>query len=165
VRLKFCLLVVQGCIDPWHLAAHVFYGFSLLNIVDGSRFIFFVGAVSVPMVSFTTPTLHRWWSGHLFLHFSLPGLPKGWLSLRVVSEKGRLVSLQPLLFPELLLIIPSLSKSRTFSLLFIQAFYPSYCFFYSLGTIILDFVTNGRWQSTQIYLSLDNLFFDERNIL
>jgi hypothetical protein len=108
---------------------------------------------------------HRWQFGHLFIHFSLSGLPKGWLSLRTISEKGRLVSLQPLLFPELLLIIPSLPKSRAFPLLFIQAFFPSYCFFHSLGIIILDLVTNGRWQFTQISLNLDNLIFDEWNIL
>jgi hypothetical protein len=133
--------------------------------VDGSHFIFYVGVVLVPMVSFTSPTLHRWRSGHLFIHFNLPGLPKGWLSLRTVSEKGRLVSLQPLLFPELLLIIPSLLKSRPFSLLFIQAFFPSYCFFHILGIIILNLVTNGKWKSTQIPMNLDSLIFDERNIL
>jgi hypothetical protein len=165
VRLKLCLLVVQGCVVPWHPVAHAFHSFSLLKIVDGSHFIFFWGAVLVPMVSFTAPTLHRWWSGHLFIHFSLLGLPKAWLSLRVVSKKGRLISLQPLLFPKLLLIIPSLPKSRPFSLLFIQAFFPSYCFFHSLGIIILDLVTNGRWQSTHISLNLDSLIFDERKIL
>ena len=119
VRLIFNLLVVQGYIDPWHCIAHVLHCFSLLNIVDNSYFIIYVGEISVPMVSFTTPTLHRCMSWHFPTHFSLPGICKRWLFLRTVSEKGWLSSLLPLIHIEFIFVFPGLSENRLLSLLLI----------------------------------------------
>jgi hypothetical protein len=132
--------------------------------MKSSRFTIFMGTISVLVVSFTTPTLNGCLSlslCSLFSHWQ----SKQWLSLKTVSEKGRLVSLLPLFLLKPLLVIPSLPKDRLFSLLFIQEFFTSYCFFHSLRIIILNLVTNRRWQSTQIPLNFDSLVFDEWNIL
>jgi len=109
--LILCLRVVQGCVDPEYSTAHVLHCFILLNIVDSSHFVISVGAISVPMVSFTTPTFHWWRSWHLPTHFNLPGLSKRWLSLRTVSKKGWLSSLLPLIHLEFIIVFPSLLES------------------------------------------------------
>jgi hypothetical protein len=118
VRLKFRIIVVQGRIDPWYSTSHILHCFSLLNIIDISHFSIFVWTIYVLMVSLIAPTLngHLYWP--LFPYFSHSWLSKCWLSLRTISEKWRFVSLLPLLFLKLLLVIPSLPKGRLFSLLF-----------------------------------------------
>jgi hypothetical protein len=50
-------------------------------------------------------------------------------------------------------------------LLIIYTFFSPYSFFQSLGIIILDFITDERWQPTQISLDLDCLILNERDIL
>jgi hypothetical protein len=120
-----------------------------------------MGTISVLVVSLIAPTLNGCLSLSLCSLFSHSRLSKRWLSLKTVSEKGRFVSLLPLFLLKLPLIIPNLPKDGPFSLLFIQAFHLSYCFFHGLRIIILNIVTHGRWKSTQISLNLDSLMFDD----
>jgi hypothetical protein len=62
----------------------------------------------------------EWASVSAFVpHFNHSWLSKRWMSLRTISEKWRLISLLPLFFLKLLLVIPSLPKGRFFSLLLI----------------------------------------------
>jgi hypothetical protein len=123
VIINLCPVIVSQSgditIDPWHSTTHVLHCFILLNIMDNSHFSIFVGTISVLMISLTTPTLNGSLSWPLFPYFSHSRFSKRWLSLRNVFEKGRFVSLLPLLFLELPLVIPSLPKGRLFSLLLI----------------------------------------------
>ena len=148
-----------------YTSAHVLHYFFLLYIVDNSHFVTFVRTISILMVPFTAPTLNGftpWPLPTYLIHYMLS---KIWLSLRIVSKKWKLVPLLPLFLIKLLLVLPSLLESRLSFLLMIYYFFSSYRFLYSLGVIILDFITNQRWHPTQVPLNLHCLILDEGDIL
>jgi hypothetical protein len=111
VGLVLCFLVVQGCINPWYISSHVLYCFCSLYIVNNPTSFTSVRTISKPMVSFTTPTLHRWLSWPLNPCVNHSGFFMHLFPLWIIFEESWLSSLLPLIHLEFFIVFPSLLES------------------------------------------------------
>jgi hypothetical protein len=108
VGLILCLLVFQGCINPWHISAHVLYCLSSLYIVNNPTFSTSVRIIFEPMVSFTNLALHRWLSWLLTPCVNHSGFLMRLLPLWIIYEEWWISSLLALIDLEFLIVFPSL---------------------------------------------------------
>jgi hypothetical protein len=119
VGLILFLLVVQGCIDPWHISSHVLHYFNLLYIVNKPSFFTSVRTISEPMIPITTPTLNRWLPWPLTPYINCSGFFRCFMLLWIISEEWWLISLLPLIHLEFIFVFPSLLERTPFFLLII----------------------------------------------